>query len=98
MHRFLEKNFRSAFIHSFFLQVFGFYVKAGLKQNPSDMKCPFSLSRDRIYPLRKASDHQSGYPLGDQQVLMVPAIAPTGLLSFRSFVISGVTQRNLANL
>lgn len=35
----------------------------------------------------------SGYPLGDQQVLMAPAIAPTGLLSFRSFVISGITRQ-----
>lgn len=64
-----------------------------------DRAARFTISlRSHLSALKEASDCQRGYPLGDQQVLMASAIPPTGLLSFRSFTISAVTRRNLADL
>lgn len=96
LRRFLEKKL---FKRTYSFKSLWFLRKSALETKSCLTRNATLVSREiASICWEKASDHQSGYLLGDQQVLMVPAIAPTGLLSFRSFVINGVTQQNLANL
>lgn len=79
----LERAFRSAFLR--YYKAISFNIKALGTKSFLTWNAPSWSHQDHIYPLRKASDRQCRYLLGDQQVLMAPVIARTSLLSFRSF-------------